>query len=153
MYSFGHLLFEMTFAAELRVPTCDTFPANCPAELRMYRSRAEDFRAECRNHVYKNHLGNHILCATGSIRYIMAKYNQFGVRVSMYSISIYTIPQNSAITEYHTELKIGSGSVERQCLVWYITEKPICHTCISIRVELTFSECRISVFEGRISIC
>lgn len=34
VYSFGHLLYEMTFGSQLNAPTCDTFPASCPAQIR-----------------------------------------------------------------------------------------------------------------------
>ena len=34
MYCFGHLLYEMTFGRELEQESCDTFPPECPAQLR-----------------------------------------------------------------------------------------------------------------------
>lgn len=33
-YSFGHLIYEMTFGRPCSTPTCDGFPAPCPPELR-----------------------------------------------------------------------------------------------------------------------
>ncbi|KAG1661294.1 PX domain-containing protein kinase-like protein [Nymphon striatum] len=34
VYSFGHVLYEMTFGIPLLSSTCDTFPENCPDDLR-----------------------------------------------------------------------------------------------------------------------
>ncbi|XP_065290657.1 PX domain-containing protein kinase-like protein [Dermacentor albipictus] len=34
VYSFGHLIYEMTFGRPCNTPTCDNFPAPCPPELR-----------------------------------------------------------------------------------------------------------------------
>lgn len=34
MYSFGHMIYEMTFGRPCSSPTCDSFPAPCPPELR-----------------------------------------------------------------------------------------------------------------------
>ncbi|CAE1331348.1 PXK [Acanthosepion pharaonis] len=34
VFSFGHVLYEMTFGEQLAKATCDSFPASCPAELR-----------------------------------------------------------------------------------------------------------------------
>ncbi|KAL5013246.1 hypothetical protein ScPMuIL_007516 [Solemya velum] len=34
VYSFGHVLYEMTFGQQLREATCDEFPPSCPAEIR-----------------------------------------------------------------------------------------------------------------------
>lgn len=34
VYSFGHLIYEMTFGRPCPKPTCDSFPAPCPPELR-----------------------------------------------------------------------------------------------------------------------
>lgn len=36
VFSFGHVLYEMTFGEQLAKATCDSFPASCPAELRKY---------------------------------------------------------------------------------------------------------------------
>lgn len=33
VYSFGHVLFEMTFGTPLLAPSCDAFPESCPDEL------------------------------------------------------------------------------------------------------------------------
>ncbi|XP_022257560.1 PX domain-containing protein kinase-like protein [Limulus polyphemus] len=33
-YSFGHLVYEMTFGSLCLTPTCNSFPPECPAELR-----------------------------------------------------------------------------------------------------------------------
>nr|XP_037282205.1 PX domain-containing protein kinase-like protein isoform X1 [Rhipicephalus microplus] len=34
VYSFGHMIYEMTFGRPCSSPTCDSFPAPCPPELR-----------------------------------------------------------------------------------------------------------------------
>ncbi|XP_059167032.1 PX domain-containing protein kinase-like protein isoform X2 [Physella acuta] len=34
VYSFGHVLYEMAFGNQLTTATCDTFPAECPAQIR-----------------------------------------------------------------------------------------------------------------------
>lgn len=34
VYSFGHMIYEMTFGRPCNTPTCDSFPAPCPPELR-----------------------------------------------------------------------------------------------------------------------
>ncbi|KAL1429362.1 hypothetical protein MTO96_016326 [Rhipicephalus appendiculatus] len=34
VYSFGHMIYEMTFGRPWSSPTCDSFPAPCPPELR-----------------------------------------------------------------------------------------------------------------------
>lgn len=34
VYSFGHLLYEMTFGHQLNRPTCDDFPQTCPPQIR-----------------------------------------------------------------------------------------------------------------------
>ncbi|XP_069101211.1 PX domain-containing protein kinase-like protein isoform X1 [Argopecten irradians] len=34
VYSFGHLVYEMYFGEQLKQPTCDKFPSDCPPQLR-----------------------------------------------------------------------------------------------------------------------
>ncbi|XP_055883753.1 PX domain-containing protein kinase-like protein isoform X2 [Biomphalaria glabrata] len=34
VYCFGHVLYEMALGVQLNTPTCDTFPPECPAQIR-----------------------------------------------------------------------------------------------------------------------